>query len=146
MLAYRQALQNMGAKMDKKKTLIIDDEKDFLRITAMQLKAKDYDTVAATDAVTAVSVAQEEKPDLILLDIGLPAGDGFTVMERLVCLERTVLTPVIVITGKDPSTFQEQALKAGAVAFIQKPIDIDELVAAIRNILGEPKESIAQNV
>jgi DNA-binding response OmpR family regulator len=136
----------MGAKMDKKKILIIDDEKDFLRITAMQLKAKGYNTVAATDAVTAISVAQEEKPDLILLDIGLPAGNGFTVMERLACFDRTVLTPVIVVTGKDTSTFQEEALKAGAVVFLQKPIDIDELVAAIRNILGEPKESIAQNV
>jgi DNA-binding response OmpR family regulator len=136
----------MGAKMDKKKILIIDDEKDFLRITAMQLKARGYDIVAATDAVTAISVAQEEKPDLILLDIGLPAGDGFTVMERLACLDRTVLTPVIVITGRDTSTFQEQALKAGAMAFLRKPIDIDGLVAAIRNTLGEPKESIAQNV
>jgi DNA-binding response OmpR family regulator len=136
----------MGAKVDKKKILIIDDEKDFLRITAMQLKARGYDIVAATDAVTAISVAQEEKPDLILLDIGLPAGDGFTVMERLACLDRTVLTPVIVITGRDTSTFQEQAIKAGAMAFLRKPIDIDELVAAIRNTLGEPKESIAQNV
>jgi DNA-binding response OmpR family regulator len=136
----------MGAKMDKKKILIIDDEKDFLRITAMQLKARGYGIVAATDAVTAISVAQEEKPDLILLDIGLPAGDGFTVMERLACLDRTVLTPVIVITGRDTSTFQEQALKAGAMAFLRKPIDIDGLVAAIRNTLGEPKESIAQNV
>ncbi len=132
--------------MDKKKILIVDDEKDFLRILAMQLKAKGYDTVAATDAVTAISVAQEEKPDLILLDIGLPAGDGFTVMERLAYFDRTVLTPVIVITGKDTSTFQEQALKAGAVAFLQKPIDIDKLVAAIRNILGEPKESVVRNV
>ena len=136
----------MGAKVDKKKILIIDDEKDFLRITAMQLKARGYDIVAATDAVTAISVAQEEKPDLILLDIGLPAGDGFTVMERLACLDRTVLTPVIVITGRDTSTFQEQAIKAGAMAFLRKPIDIDELVAAIQNTLGEPKESIAQNV
>lgn len=132
--------------MDRKKILIIDDEKDFLRILAMQLRAKGYDTVAATDAVTAISVAQEEKPDLILLDIGLPAGDGFTVMERLAYVDRTVLIPVIVITGKDASTFQEQALKAGAVAFLQKPIDIDKLIAAILNILGEPKESAAQNV
>lgn len=132
--------------MDKKKILIVDDDKDFLRILALQLKTKGYETIAATDAITAISVALEQKPDLILLDIGLPAGDGFTVMSRLASLDSTILTPVIIITGKDPSTFQEQALKAGVVAFMRKPIDINELEAMIRNILELPSQSIAQNV
>ena len=129
--------------MNTKKILIIDDEKDFLNILGMELKAKGYDIVAATDAVTAISVAQKEKPDLILLDIGLPAGDGFTVMKRLACFDSTILTPIIIITGKDPSTLQGQELEARAAAFFQKPVDIGALVAVIRKILGKPEESIA---
>jgi len=132
--------------MDKKKILIVDDDKDFVRILAMQLKAKSYETLAATDAATAISVAREQKPDLILLDIGLPAGDGFTVMARLAALEDTMLKPVIVITGRDPSTFQEQAINARVAAFLQKPVDIDKLEVAIQNIFSESGESMAKNV
>lgn len=70
----------MDIKIERKKILIVDDDQDFLRALALHLKGKGYETVAATDGVTAISVALEQKPDLILLDIGLPAGDGFTVL------------------------------------------------------------------
>ena len=129
--------------MDKKKILIIEDAEDLVRIVGLQLRMEGYDVVCATDVVTAITAAQEERPDLILLDLGLPAGDGFSVMKRLAGFDRTLLTPIVVITGRDQSTDKEQALEAGAEAFFEKPVDIDELLAVIRNILGDGSESSA---
>ena len=70
-----------------------------------------------------------------LLDIGLPAGDGFSVIRRVKSLGPIALTPIIVITALDAFTNKERALEAGAKAFFQKPIDIDGLLAAIEKAL-----------
>jgi DNA-binding response OmpR family regulator len=126
--------------MTAKKILIIEDDKDLLRGLNVRLRATGYHTVFATDAVSAISVARKEVPDVIVLDIGLPCGDGFTVMKRLTSLAPTSATPIVVITGRDPSAYKDQALKAGAVAFLHKPFDNDELLATIREALGEPSE------
>jgi DNA-binding response OmpR family regulator len=126
--------------MTTKKILIIEDDKDLLRGLTVRLRATGYNTVLATDAVSAISVARKEDPDLILLDLGLPCGDGFTVMKRLGSLASTSATPIIIVTGRDPSTYKGRALQAGAVAFLQKPFDNDELVAAIQEALGESNE------
>jgi two-component system KDP operon response regulator KdpE len=120
--------------MTPKKILIIDDDKGLLRGLNVRLRATGYNTALATDAVSAISVARKEEPDVIILDIGL------TVMQRLMSLASTSATPIIVITGRDPSTTKERALQAGAVAFLQKPFDNDELLAAIQKALGEPSE------
>lgn len=76
-----------------------------------------------------------EHPDLIILDIGMPAGDGFTVMERLQKNAALAFIPVIIRTARDPQYTKERALKAGATSFFQKPADNEELLAAIRNAL-----------
>ncbi len=121
--------------MDKKKILIVDDEQDLLEIMNERLRASGYEVATAADGVSAISVAQREKPDLILLDIGLPAGDGFSVIRRVKSLGPIALTPIIVITALDAFTNKERALEAGAKAFFQKPIDIDGLLAAIEKAL-----------
>lgn len=118
-----------------KKILVVDDEKDFLRILGSQLKANGYEVAFAVDGLSAVTVAKEEKPDLIILDIGLPAGNGFDVMHRLATLAQTVFTPVIIVTGRDDPAAKEQSLRAGAKAFLQKPVEQDELLDAIEKIL-----------
>ena len=123
--------------MDKKKILIVDDDPDLRRGLSVRLRANHYDTVFAVDGLSAISVAQKEKPDLIILDLGLPAGDGFTVMERLKFLAPLASTPVIVVSARDPQASKERALKAGADVFLQKPVDNDELLASIRKALGE---------
>ena len=89
------------------------------------------------DAVSAVAVARQETPDLILLDLGLPAGDGFLVLERLRALPGLAATPVIVLSARDPANNERRALEAGAVAFFQKPPDNREFLAEIRRALGE---------
>jgi DNA-binding response OmpR family regulator len=126
-----------GEIMDKKKIMIIEDDKDFVRLLAMALRAQGYDVAIARDAIMAISEAQKQKPDLILLDLGLPAGDGFLIMERM--SKRPVLSdiPIIVVSARDPEANRDRALKAGAAAYFQKPADNDALMAAIRQATGE---------
>jgi DNA-binding response OmpR family regulator len=123
--------------MSKKKILIVDDDQDLLRGLRVRLRAHNYATVFATDAVSAISQAKNESPDLILLDLGLPAGDGFLVMERLSNVDSLESIPVIVLSARDPEANKERALKAGAKAFFQKPADNDELLSAIESTLAE---------
>jgi DNA-binding response OmpR family regulator len=123
--------------MEKKKILIVDDDKDLLRGLSFRLRATGYNTVWAFDGYSVMNIAQKEKPDLIILDLGLPAGDGFTIMERLKRISSLALIPVIVLTARDMQFNKERALHDGAVAFFQKPADNEALLAAIRNALVE---------
>lgn len=123
--------------MGEKKILIVDDDVDLLRGLTIRLKASNYEVVSATDAIFAVSVAMEERPALIVLDLGLPGGDGYVIMDRLSKIAGTIGTPIIVLSARDASLNKERAIKAGARAFFQKPADNDELLAAIRKALGE---------
>jgi DNA-binding response OmpR family regulator len=123
--------------MDKKKILIVDDDEDSVKGLRLRLRAHDYNTAVAMDAVSAISQAKNESPDLILLDLGLPAGDGFIVMERLANFDSLSSIPVIVLSARDPQANKERALNAGAKAFFQKPADNDQLLSAIRKALGQ---------
>lgn len=124
--------------MSKKKILIVDDNEDVSRALRVFFRAHDYLTVAAGDAVTAISQAKSEKPDLIMLDLGLPAGDGYLVMERLGNIDDLASIPVIVFTARDQESHRERALEAGAKAFFQKPVDHAELLSSVRRILTGP--------
>lgn len=123
--------------MDNKKILMIEDDKDFVRLLAMALRAQHYEITIAGDAVMAVNEAGKRRPDVILLDIGLPAGDGFVVMEQLNRTPNLAGTPVIVVSARDPAMNKERAINSGAFAYLQKPADHDELLASIRQALGE---------
>jgi putative two-component system response regulator len=93
--------------------------------------------ICAADAISAITVARKEVPDLVILDLGLPAGDGFRVLERMRDLTDLVAIPVIVLSARDPADNKKRALDAGAVAFFQKPPDNHEFLSAIRHALGE---------
>ena len=118
--------------MTKPKILVVDDDPDLVRALRLRLKANDYQIATASDGYTAIASAQKEKPDLIILDLGLPAGDGFVVLERLQNSDALSGVPVIVLSARDPQSNEEKALKAGALAYFQKPADNDELLNSIR--------------
>ena len=115
----------------------VDDDQYLVLGLAAKLKASGYVVVSAMDGVAAIATARQEAPDLILLDLGLPAGDGFLVLERLRAMTGQMATPVIVLSARDPASNKQRALEAGAVAFFQKPPDNHEFMAAIRHALGE---------
>ena len=121
--------------MDKPKILIVDDDANLRRALKIRLRANHYDTVQASDGYSAIAVAQKEQPNLIILDLGLPAGDGFVVLERLRDSDSLSSIPVIVLTARDPQSNKQQTLQAGATAFFQKPVDNSELLAVIRESL-----------
>jgi DNA-binding response OmpR family regulator len=124
--------------MGNKKILIVDDDPDVRQGMHIRLKANHYDTFFAIDALSGITEARKNEPDLIILDLGLPAGDGFVVMDRLKSNPYLAVIPVIVVSARDVLANKERALKAGAKAFLQKPVDNAELLKVIRQALGEP--------
>lgn len=123
--------------MNNKKILIVEDDADVRMGLHMRLKANHYDTFFAGDALSAMAEVRKHEPDLILLDLGLPAGDGFVVMDRLKAFPALAIIPIIVISGRSGVANRERVLKAGAKAFLEKPVDNAELLAVIRQALGE---------
>jgi len=122
--------------MSKAKILVVDDDPDLLRAMRLRLRANDFEVATATDGYSAIVSARKERPSLIILDLGLPAGDGFVVLDRLQNADALAGIPVIVLSARDPQSNEERALKAGAAAFFQKPADNDELMNVIRVSLG----------
>jgi DNA-binding response OmpR family regulator len=122
--------------MAKAKILVVDDDPDLVRALRLRLRANNFEVTTATDGYSAVAVAQKERPALIILDLGLPVGDGFVVLDRLQAIDSLSSIPIIVLSARDPQANEERALKAGAAAFFQKPADNDELMNVIRVSLG----------
>ena len=123
--------------MDRSKILIVDDNADIRLGMQLRLKANYYETCFAADALSAVAEAHKHRPDLIVLDLGLPGGDGFTVMESLKKIPFLAAIPVIVVSARNTPGNQNRAHAAGAKAYLQKPVNDAELLAVIRQALAE---------
>jgi DNA-binding response OmpR family regulator len=124
--------------MQPKKILIVEDDPDVREGLHVRLKANNYATFFASDAFSVVNIARVHLPDLILLDLGLPGGDGFVVIDRLKRIPALAPIPIIVLSARDVRGNEERALKAGVRTFLQKPADNTVLLTAIRQALGEP--------
>ena len=117
------------------KLLIIDDDPEFRLLISTQLRSRNIAVFGAADIIQAIGTAHEKRPDVILLDIELPGGDGFLVLERLKANKLLSTIPVIIVTVRDLKEVEEKALQAGAVASFQKPVRIDDLVTVIEQVL-----------
>ena len=115
---------------------MIEDDADISRLLGLRLRSKGHEVTFASDAVTATTVARKVRPDLILLDLGLPGGGGLVIMERLNALAELSLTPVIVVSARVDEKSEAEARAAGAAEFVEKPIDTDTLDAAIDRVLA----------
>jgi DNA-binding response OmpR family regulator len=122
--------------MSKEKILIIEDDADVRLGFQVLLDAHHYQTFFASDAVNALLEAHKNAPDLIILDLGLPAIDGFDVLRHFGDLF-LFMVPVIVVSGRQLEGNREKALKAGAKAYLQKPWNDAELLATISKALSE---------
>jgi two-component system sensor histidine kinase/response regulator len=119
-----------------KTVLLIDDDNIFLLTIGVRLKSMGYTICTAKDAASAISVVRKTGPDVIVLDVSLPAGDGFLVAERLRNLIVSAATPIIFITASERPGLRERAMKTGAVAFLNKPFDATTLADAIESALS----------
>jgi two-component system KDP operon response regulator KdpE len=117
-----------------KKILIIEDDPDVRLGYNVLLRANHYETFFAADATCAIAEARKCLPDVIVLDLGLPGGDGFVVLERLRATTQLSMIPVIVVSGRDLPGNKERALRFGAKAFVQKPWNDNELLALIEKL------------
>ncbi len=118
-----------------KKLLLIEDDEMIVKALSVRLSKSGYDVTVAYDAVLAMTKAMDSRPDLILLDISMPGGNGFTVAERLRASAITGQTPLIFMTASNQQGLREQARSLGATAFFEKPIDMTQLLGAIAKAL-----------
>lgn len=129
--------------MGEKKILVVEDDGDVRLGYHVLLKANHYQTFFAADSSSAVSEARKHQPDLIILDLGLPAGDGFLVLDRFRANTYLAVIPVIVVSARDLHGNKERALQAGARAYLQKPWNDYELLALISQLIGRPEMPVA---
>src|SRR5580658_4262208 len=122
--------------MAMKSVLLVDDDSTVLLGTGVRLKAMGYIVYTAKDAINAISAVRKNDPDVIVLDISLPAGDGFLVAERLQNLVGSAATPIIFITASENPALRERAMRQGAAAFLKKPFDATTLADAIESALS----------
>lgn len=126
--------------------LIIDDHADTRTILGARLTKHHYNTVFAADGLQATSVARQVQPDAIILDLGLPGGSGFVVLQRLKSNTMLAGTPVIILTADESPESELKARAAGAAAYLQKPVEEDALVAAVDEALRRVAESATPGV
>jgi len=123
------------SKSSAKKILIVEDDQKIALALALRLKSAGYETSTAFDALTGVNEAARLRPDLVLLDISLPAGSGFAVAERV----RSVMpnfTPIIFLTASKQPGLQERAQELGAVGYFEKPYEAEALLTAVHQHVG----------
>ena len=125
----------------KKKILIVDDERDIVKALMIRLQRAGYEVVTAFDGAQGVFMAHKEKPDLIILDIRMPAGDGFSVAQRLKHSTHTFTIPVIFLTGSPEENAEQKAMALGARFYVKKPYDPEELLDAIKRALEKEPDS-----
>jgi len=130
-----------------KKLLVVDDNEVIVKTISVKLKSAGFEVSTALDGAEAVSIVRKDKPDLIILDLGFPPDiggvpwDGFRIMEWLRRVDESKKIPIIVITGGAGDQDKERALASGAVAFLYKPLDHEELLKLVRATLGTPTKA-----
>ena len=115
----------------RNRILVVEDDRDTLFGLSIVLNKSGYEVIHAEDGTMALQIASREKPDLILLDLGLPAGDGFFVLESLRKNMHLLATPVFVISARDAVANKSRALETGAQAYFEKPVEISDLLDGI---------------
>jgi two-component system KDP operon response regulator KdpE len=111
------------------RVLVVDDEPQIVRALVINLRARKYEVDAAPDGATALRLAAERHPDVVLLDLGLPDMDGVDVIAGLRGWTRV---PIIVLSARHASGEKVEALDAGADDYVTKPFAMDELLARLR--------------
>jgi len=122
---------------DRKRVLIVDDEPDILKTVIFRLKKAGYQVITARDGKTALELAREERPDLILLDVRLPVMDGCDVCQSLKSDDNFKKIPVIFLTASVADKIADKTKASGANDYIIKPFEPEELLDKVKNILDK---------
>lgn len=129
--------------MSRARILIADDDPELLEALRIRLRSAGYEVHTATDGVQATRLARRERPDLVVLDIGMPGGDGHTVANRLKNDPITMFTPVVFLTARTHENDFERARLNRVDKYLVKPFQVDELVLAVDELVERVSQSAA---
>jgi phosphate regulon transcriptional regulator PhoB len=133
-------LDRISRKRMREKILIVEDEKDIVKMLEYNLKKEGFRTISAQDGEDALEYAAREHPDLIILDLMLPGMDGLEVCKELKKETKTALIPIIMLTAKVQESDRVVGLELGADDYVTKPFSPRELIARIKAVLRRVKE------
>ena len=131
--------------MSTPRILIVDDDARLLAALRTRLLTAGFEVIEAQDAVQAVRFARECAPDAIVLDVNLPAGDGFTVHERLDEVLDLSRTPILFMTGDRSTRISYGAAEAGAATVLYKPFESRTLIDVLHRALGTEDATATQH-
>jgi DNA-binding response OmpR family regulator len=115
------------------RVLVVEDRREVLEVLQRTLRDNGYDVVTAMDGESALTIALDSRPDVMILDIGLPRKNGLEVSREL--RSRGVTAPVLMLTARDTVGDKIEGFEAGADDYLSKPFDYDELLARVRALL-----------
>lgn len=122
--------------MGKKRIFVIEDDNAMRQVLNLRMRSHNYESLPFGDALTPLNQARKQPPDLIILDLGLPGGGGLSFLQRMQTIPTLSGIPVIVVSAQERSISERPALEAGASAFLQKPVNADELLQKIEELIG----------
>jgi DNA-binding response OmpR family regulator len=125
--------------------LVVEDELDVQKVVAKRLTSRGFTVHCASDGYQAVQKAHKIAPDLIVLDLQLPAGDGLSVLRKLRISDSTKKTHIVVLTGMTNELYKQSVLIEGVDAYLQKPYDAQVLLDTIDKILNKTADSPASS-
>jgi len=138
---------NSGKSLNPMRILVVDDDPPSVKMTAFLLREEGYDVMAADNGSDALTLIEQETPDLILLDVMMPGLDGFETLREI---RSRFATPVIFLSAKGETTDRVAGLELGADDYLAKPFEPSELLARVKAVLrrteayalGEPSDHI----
>jgi len=128
----------MPPKVAKRRILVIDDDKNVVNLLSSFLREGGYEVLFALDPVQGFMAAQKQLPDVVLLDVAMPAGGGLPLLKRLTASSKLRRVPVIVITAVTDPELEPEMKEAGARAFLPKPLDRQTILSAVGQVLAPP--------
>lgn len=127
----------MGKKL---KVLIVDDDPSFTQLASHYLREAGYGVSSAADAMQGLMFAKRESPDVVLVDLQMPAGGGLQLLERLRGNRTTEAIPLLMVTASRDAGLETKARQAGASGFLHKPVQKESLLAAVESVLPASDE------
>lgn len=128
-------------KTDLKKVLIIEDEPNLLKVLKIRVEAAGYDVFTASDAYHGIQSAVSNRPDLIVLDLMIPAGGGHSVLKSIRTSLKTRTIPVVVLTGARDEELKSKVLAEGVEAYLEKPYAPEEFLSILRELMDRRKDA-----
>lgn len=119
-----------------KKILLVDDDEEILKLLTIRFRQEGFEVITATDGEGCIKRAEEEAPDLIILDIVMPGMDGYTALKEMRRNAKIRDIPVIMLSGKEEEKVRDLFAFQHIMDYIEKPFELDDLVSRVHKVLN----------